>query len=112
MTWGFVGWLVRHFGTFSDDWKEEKREVYKQFGKVPNACVRCELLGICREKITKKGEVGKCRNGCLIAPPSYPPRCQKCEYLTECRRPLSEGGKCRNGCRIIKENERKSREKS
>lgn len=57
--YGFINWLKHKFD-------KDERETIKMFGKIPYTCRRCELLGLCRRQITKKGEVGKCYNGCLI----------------------------------------------
>jgi hypothetical protein len=64
--YGLLGLIASPFSSESEEWREDKRAAYKRFGKIPNACVRCELLGLCRRPITKKGEVGKCYHGCLV----------------------------------------------
>ena len=64
--YGLLGLFSSLFSSSSEEWREDKRAAYKRFGKIPNACVRCELLGLCRRPITEKGEVGKCYHGCLI----------------------------------------------
>ena len=64
--YGLLGLFSSLFSSSSAEWREDKRAAYKRFGKIPNACVRCELLGLCRRPITEKGEVGKCYHGCLI----------------------------------------------
>lgn len=64
--YGLLGWVASLFSSESAEWREDKKAAYERFGKIPNACVRCELLGLCRRPITKKGEVGKCYHGCLV----------------------------------------------